>query len=150
MRSSTLFLAAIFSLFILLGGGCTRSVPTSNLFPTFLHDRPLQLELARTPEEQARGLSGRTELASDRGMLFIFATTSTPSFWMHEMKIPIDLVWIQGKRVVGIERNLPAPMAGQTPVTVSPPLLINRVLELSSGGAERYDLKIGDELPALP
>lgn len=115
-----------------------------------IHQRPLYLEFARTPIEQERGLSGRTAFRSDQGMLFVFAATGTYAFWMKDMKIPLDLIWIQDRKIVGIERNLPPPTPGQEPVTVSPPIPINAVLELATGGADRYQLKVGDLLRDLP
>ena len=134
----------------LFGAGCSRPLPVSDSSPVSLHGHPLYLEFARTPAEQRLGLGGRIELGEDRGMLFIFPTTSTPAFWMQGMKIPIDLVWIENQRIVGIERDLTPPQGEEEPITVYPPAPIDRVLELSAGGALRYELHVGDQLTELP
>lgn len=134
---------------IVLGAGCAASsgrAPTSLL----IHGRPLILEFAQTPREQEKGLSGRAFLPVDHGMLFVFAATGTYAFWMQEMKIPIDLLWIQDRTVVGIEPHLPPPQAGEEPRTVRPPVPVNRVLELSAGAASAYHLQVGDSLSDLP
>lgn len=144
----SIFLGGAF--LIVLGSGCasTQSVQSSSVIS--LHGHPLSLELALTSQQQQLGLGGRTSLAMDQGMLFPFATTGTYPFWMEGMKIPIDLIWIQDQKIVGIETNLPAPRTGERPVTVIPPVPINRVLELPAGGAKAYGLEKGMLLSELP
>ena len=43
----------------------------------------VEIEVARTDEQRARGLMFRRDLPRDRGMLFIFDETSEHPFWMH-------------------------------------------------------------------
>ncbi|MCY7324043.1 MAG: DUF192 domain-containing protein, partial [Phormidesmis sp. CAN_BIN36] len=45
-------------------------------------EKVIQLEVAKTPQEQEIGLMGRTSLADDRGMLFIFNPARPTQFWM--------------------------------------------------------------------
>lgn len=52
-----------------------------------------EVELALTPEEKARGLSGRNYLCDQCGMLFIYDTPDYYSFWMKETLIPLDIIW---------------------------------------------------------
>ena len=51
------------------------------------------VEIADEPEEYSRGLMGRTELAENRGMLFIFPTPKKLSFWMKNTLIPLDVLY---------------------------------------------------------
>lgn len=139
----------IASCLVFLGAGCLRS-GSVKISQIFIDGRPLRLEVVRTPEEQRKGLGGRTELAPDRGMLFVFSATGTPAFWMEGMRIPIDLLWIQDRHIVGIERDLPPPQDEEEPVTVHPPVPVDRVLELSAGGVARYGLEVGEALPEIP
>lgn len=138
------------SLVFLVGAGCTRPSQGLKTMNVSLNGHPIVLELAQTNEEQRLGLGGRTQLPVDHGMLFSFPVAGTYPFWMKDMKIPIDLVWIKEQRIVGIERQLPPPREAEMPVTVNPPGIINRVLELTAGGADVYELKIGVRLPELP
>lgn len=50
-------------------------------------------ELARTSLERQRGLMGRTALADDSGMLFIFNENAVRSFWMKNTLIPLDIIF---------------------------------------------------------
>ncbi len=54
-----------------------------------------EVEMAVTPEEQAEGLMFRTELAQDRGMLFLFSRPRELSMWMKHTYIPLDMLFIR-------------------------------------------------------
>ena len=47
-----------------------------------------------TPDAQSKGLAIRDSLNENEGMLFIFETPQKYSFWMKDMKFPIDIIWI--------------------------------------------------------
>jgi uncharacterized membrane protein (UPF0127 family) len=68
----------------------------------------IQAELADTPQKRAKGLMYRETLARDRGMLFTFAEAQPWTFWMKNTRIPLDIVWMDGKkRIIHVERNVP-------------------------------------------
>lgn len=68
----------------------------------------IQAELADTAIKRAQGLMFREHLANDRGMLFIFGDAQPWTFWMKNTKIPLDIIWIDGKKtIIHIERNVP-------------------------------------------
>ena len=87
------------------------------------------VELAKTQEELMKGLSGRNSLPQDQGMLFIFEKPSSYSFWMRGMKFPLDLVFINDKRVVRVFENMPAAAAEDA----NPPQFGSDVLKLMQG-----------------
>lgn len=60
----------------------------------------VRVEVARTPEEQRRGLMHRQELAPDAGMLFVFPREERHSFWMENTFLPLDLLFIGDDGVV--------------------------------------------------
>lgn len=103
------------------------------------------VEVATSAEDQSRGLSGRAELAKGTGMLFIFEPAQIQSFWMKEMKLALDIVWVANNKIIGFERNVPPPAPGTPPeqLTIySPPSAIDYVLELNVGDSSQ--LKVGD------
>ena len=108
--------------------------------------RRIQLEVAANDNARARGLMFRERLADDRGMLFLFRDDDRHSFWMKNTLIPLDMVWLDASgTIVHIERGVP-PCPGDPCPSVGPELDSRNVLELSSGGAARYDLEPGDRL----
>lgn len=107
------------------------------------------VEIVETPKSRAQGLSERKRLAEDEGMLFVFEHPGKYGFWMKDMLFSIDMVWIdEAGVVVHIERNVsPETYSKQTP----PQTFVNTpdakyVLELASGGAEKFGLYLGSKV----
>jgi uncharacterized protein len=107
----------------------------------------IQLEVARTNEEQSMGLMYRTELAKDRGMLFVFNPPRSVKFWMKNTLIPLDMVFVSNGVVKHIGANIPPCQADPCP-SYGPEaeMQIDGVIELRSGRAKELKLKIGDRL----
>lgn len=101
------------------------------------------LRLANTDETLKKGLSGVTDLKSDQGLLMVFPTSDTWGIWMKDMKIPIDIVWLNSsKKVVYIVRDASPELS--TKRTFTPPEPSRYVIELNSGAAARYMINVGD------
>ena len=109
----------------------------------------IHVQLAETPAEQSRGLGGRRKLGPNEGMLFLYPTKSGLSFWMKDMLISIDMIWLDNTQVVHIESKVPYEPPGtpdsQLP-TYSSPTPANGVLELAAGRAQELGLKIGGKI----
>ena len=73
-------------------------------------------------------------------MLFVFETKNvTPSFWMKDMQIPLDLIWIKDGKIVKIDKN--APVEKDVPDNklkiYSAGSPIDYVLEVNAGYSEK-------------
>lgn len=63
--------------------------------------------LARTEAEREKGLAGVTKLGESDAMLFVFDKSGKPVMWMKDMKIPLDIIWLNtDKKVVYIVKNV--------------------------------------------
>ena len=51
-----------------------------------------RVEVAKTNEEQVKGLMYRLELKKNEGMLFLFDNEKKTSFWMKNTFIPLDII----------------------------------------------------------
>jgi uncharacterized membrane protein (UPF0127 family) len=68
------------------------------------------LEIARDPATQFRGLGGRTHIARDGGMLFVFDRPRATAFVMRDCKVPIDVAYLDAAgRVIAIHEMQPEP-----------------------------------------
>ncbi len=108
-------------------------------------DAKVLVELAVTPEEKAKGLMHREYLAEDRGMLFIFENERTPSFWMKNTLIPLDMVFINSDNKI-VDILVAEPCKKDPCKSYTPKADAKYVLELNAGFSERHNAKIGDEV----
>ena len=102
-------------------------------------------EIAKTPKEVARGLSGRDSLGETNGMLFYLGSRRNATFWMKDMKFPIDIIWIDKGTIVYIVENAPVPTQNNIPA-YTPDKLATHVLEVNAGFVSEHSIKIGDRL----
>ena len=122
---------------------------SSNIKYVKIAGQSIKVDLALTQEEQEQGLSGRSSLRDNEGMLFIFDHPGIYPFWMKEMNFPIDIIWIvpdemgtEGDlRVVYIQKNA---TPDSYPKTFSPNVNAKYVLEVVSGFSDKNNLKVGE------
>ncbi|MCU0541599.1 MAG: DUF192 domain-containing protein [Oscillatoriaceae cyanobacterium Prado104] len=105
----------------------------------------IELEVAKTPEQQAMGLMYRTSLPDDRGMLFEFRPPRPVSFWMKNCKISLDMIFLKNGIVQAIQAETPPCTADPCP-TYGPDTAVDAVIELRGGRAAELGLKTGDRI----
>lgn len=99
-----------------------------------------KLEKVSKPADLAKGLSGRDSLASNSGMLFVFAGgDSQRCMWMKDMRFDIDIVWVNTDlRVTSVVPKLTPGTYPQSYCATG-----KYVIELPSGDAAARGLRIG-------
>jgi len=103
----------------------------------------VQAEIADTDQARSQGLMYRDSLADTEGMLFVFPSPDRYAFWMKNMRISIDIIWIdKDKRVVDIKSRVPP--CGDACESMAPSNDALYVLELRSGFTDDHNIKIGD------
>lgn len=105
----------------------------------------IQLEVAQTPEQQATGLMFRESLPDNRGMLFPFEFERTARFWMKNVPVSLDMIFLNGDRIVGIANNVPPCESNPCPV-YGPEALVDKVIELRGGRAAELGIEVNDEI----
>lgn len=106
----------------------------------------LEVEVVSTPEKITRGLSGRDAIGS-HGMLFVMPTKTKPSFWMKDMRISLDFIWIDGNTVVDVMEEVPPPYSDVPDSQLQvyqPKVPVTHVLEVAAGSIHQWQVEIGD------
>ncbi|ARV58630.1 hypothetical protein BZZ01_08260 [Nostocales cyanobacterium HT-58-2] len=105
----------------------------------------IELEVARTPQQQAMGLMYRPALPDNRGMLFQFPSPFQASFWMKNVPVALDMVFLRDGVVQYVAASVPACNSDPCP-TYGPETPINQVIELRSGRAAELGLAVGSRV----
>lgn len=102
-----------------------------------------QVEVARTGDQQSRGMMYRDRLAPDRGMIFPFAEPRVASFWMRNTPNSLDLIFI------GTDGRIESIGADAVPLSeafITSQGVVAGVLEIAGGRAAELGLQPGDRV----
>jgi uncharacterized protein len=103
------------------------------------------VEIAATDTERERGLMGRTALAEDAGMLFVFDREQQLSFWMKDTLIPLSIAYInESGRIVDIQDMQPL---DETPHPSTEPA--KYALEVNQDFFNEHGIEVGNKV-SLP
>lgn len=112
----------------------------------------LRVLVADTPSHRAAGWSNRKDMGRYGGMLFVFPASGQHTMVMREMLFPLDIIWIDDRRIVDMAPNLaPEREKSEAELTLySARLPSTLVLELPVGFIGAHGLKIGDTIEIMP
>ncbi len=111
------------------------------------------VEIAADAGSRSTGLSYGDGLLRNAGMLFLMPREGVQTFWMKEMRFPLDMVWIGSDcRVTGITHEVPFPEDGtstsELPRYKSPDGTLY-VLEINAGLARELAITPGAKVAFL-
>lgn len=101
------------------------------------------VEVARTPEEQARGLMHRQSLDPGKGMIFPYDPPQPASFWMKNTLIPLDIIFIRADGTIARIAADTVPMSLDPVPSLEP---VAAVLEIAGGRAAELGIEPGDRV----
>ncbi len=143
------------SAILLIGAlaGCT-SGPFGAMAPASLAKAPLTIrtvsgdrafivEIARSAEEQQRGMMFRETMASNAGMIFPMDPPRMASFWMKNTLIPLDMIFVRSDGTIARIAPETVPQSLE-PVSSGEP--IAAVLEIAGGESAKQGIGEGDQV----
>jgi uncharacterized membrane protein (UPF0127 family) len=139
-------------LLAVLMAGCSRETESSDVLLTRRVTLPggqeIRAEVEMTAMDMQKGMMFRDSLERGRGMLFIHQKPGMYPYWMYQMNIPLDIVWMDGgHRIVEISPDTPR---CKTKASLCPNYgghqTAQFVLELGAGEARRLGLTLGEAL----
>ena len=117
---------------------CPIELPTATVS---IKGQALRVELATTPTARGCGLSHRTELPQNQGMLFIFADLRPRTFWMKDTFIPLSIAYLDAAgRIFSIQDMAPLQTDSLYPST----LPAAYALEVNRGWFRSRGIEVGD------
>ncbi len=105
--------------------------------------RTIDIEIAETDEERARGLMDRKSMLDSQGMLFIFSAPEEQSFWMKNTYISLDIIYIdEHQEIVSIQKYA-TPLSEESLPSFKK---AQYVVEVNAGFADKNKIKYGDKI----
>jgi uncharacterized protein len=137
--------------FCVLLSGCGRDADSEirdyNTRPVTLPDgTKITAEVMTKPADMQRGMMFRDTFPEGRGMLFIHGSPGTYPYWMYQVKLPLDIIWMDARgRIVEIAENVPpcTTAASQCPNYGGKETALV-VLELPGGYGRRHGVAVGE------
>ncbi len=103
----------------------------------------INLEVADEISEQLKGLKHRPKLEADQGIYFSFEKHQELTFWMKDVIVPLDIVFLDNNQVVKI-------VSSAEPCQEEICLLYkswgNGAIELKANMANSLGIKVGDKI----
>ncbi|MEO7775441.1 MAG: DUF192 domain-containing protein [Steroidobacteraceae bacterium] len=138
-----LLIACVTTLASAAEGASLDAFPRTSLTITTASARQHKFDIwvARTPEQQERGLMFVTDLPADSGMVFIEEPQRVMTMWMKNTLIPLDMLFIgEDGRVLYI-RQRATPHSLEIIKFDKP---VRAVLELRGGETKARGIRTGD------
>ncbi|MBM3826136.1 MAG: DUF192 domain-containing protein [Verrucomicrobia bacterium] len=98
-------------------------------FPVAVGRPVVNLRLAVTDLEKARGLMGTAQLPETEGMAFLYERAQRASFWMRDTPLDLDIAFVSAEGVILEVRTM-------------------RALDLTSVESKSNDVRLAVEMPA--
>lgn len=123
------------------GGAKLDVVPLQIRTATATHS--FRVEVARSEEEQSRGLMFRESLPGNTGMIFPASPPQIKSYWMKNTVIPLDMIFIRADGSIARIAADTVPYS-LTPVDSGEP--VAAVLEIAGGRAAALGIAEDDHV----
>lgn len=126
---------------LLVGCGGLAAPPAGPVITVVVDGHPLRAEVAATSAQRQYGLMGRTHLAADEAMLFVYAKDRPGLwFWMKDTPLPLSIAFIDKEhRIVNMADM--QPLDETTHYTAAAPC--RYVLEVPQGWFGAHDIQPG-------
>lgn len=127
---------------VAIGVGCARAPSVE------LGGQRFEVEIVDNDQTRARGMMFRNSLPENSGMLFVFEETAMRSFWMHNCKISLDILYFDDNlKLVGQALSVPPCNLSPEQCPTYPSNAPARyVLETNAGRTKTLGVKLGDSL----
>lgn len=109
-----------------------------------INGEQIHLDVANTEFLKQKGMMNKTSYPEDRGMLFMWDEITPISMWMKNTLLSLDIVYMVDGEVVDYDKDVQPCEEEQCDSYGN--VNANQVIELLSGGIDRYNIKMGDHI----
>lgn len=142
MKKKICFLSALLLSLCLFAN--SQKLPKSNLFISKNDQTKIKVvaEIAKTPDQRAKGYMERKKIPDGTGMLFIFEKDQILSFWMKNTPHPLSIAYIDSK---GTIRDI-FDMTPYSLSSIESTCSVRYALEVPQGWFKKNNINPGDKV----
>ncbi len=123
--------------------GCARRGPAGlPIVKIDIGGETVKAEIARSIDEQSRGLMYRREMGKNEGMIFVYEQERVLSFWMRNTFIPLDIAYIKADGTIATIKQ----MQPLNESSHSSRIKVMYALELNQGWFAEHGIKEGSKV----
>jgi hypothetical protein len=133
------------------GGGTPSGTPSGSAARVTFDgtSATLTVEIADTDAERHEGLSGRSSLPADTGMVFVWDQPVETTFWMKDTLIPLSIAFVaEDGRILAIREMEPCEV--DPCPTFGAPAPFSAAVEAPSGWFDANGVAAGDVATVTP
>lgn len=140
-KTTIILVVGLISLFV-YSVAAYAAVTFRTTTPVKAGDNTYSVWVVDTEAMRRKGLSSTEKLPPNGGLLMKYDVDGYHGIWMKDMKLSIDIVWINNdKKVVHIVKNASPELSADE--TFAPKALARYVLELPAGSVDVSAIKVG-------
>ncbi len=106
----------------------------------------IQAQVARSPDQRAKGLMFREQMPAHEGMLFVFESATPQCFWMRNTLLPLSIAFIADDGTIVNTAEM-APKTDASHCSTKP---VRYALEMNQGWFDKRGMKPGARLLGGP
>lgn len=111
-----------------------------NSSDTLVH---IAIEVADDDQQRSQGMMYRSSMEDSTGMLFVFERPKAQSFWMKNVKIPLDIMYVGADSTIFMIYKSVMPYSEKSIPSEKEALY---VVEVSGGFSNRHNIEEGDRI----
>jgi len=136
------FIVGLFVVVVVASAALFMMTTFQSKVTLYLGDGVFDATIANTQPAREKGLGGVSDLKPNQALILAFASDDKWPIWMKDMKVPIDIIWLdKDKKVIYIVKN--ASPDTSTDVIYTPKTDARYVVEVPSGTVESKTIRTG-------
>ncbi len=143
IKKKNIIIILLIIIVLIIGGVIYNKNKSSK--QVIINNIKILVEIADTAKSRQLGLSYRKSLNKNSGMLFVMDKKALTGFWMKDMQFSLDMIWIDGDKIVKISKNL-LPAGSHPDISYNSGEPIDYVLEVNGGFCDKKGIKVGDKI----
>jgi uncharacterized membrane protein (UPF0127 family) len=116
---------------------------TMNIIKKNGSQETVKIKIADTINERSLGLMNVKEMPDNEGMIFIFEDEAQRKMWMENTYIPLDMLFVDGKKRIFNFKENATPLSEDIIYSVGP---AKYVIELNGGYVKNHQITSGDKI----